>query len=827
MKSLGTRLAVVVSGTLLVLLLLIGFWLEKQLTLAIEQEGVEQAEVHAETLLGSLRTLMLNGSGTLARQWLDRLHGVAGIKDIEVYRSDGNPAFTDLNTVEAVNEFLGKPIFRREVTLPRAVTQPFPSDLFQQALSGKVSHDTSRKDQVTIAMPIHAQVECLACHGYDTTGMRGVLKLSVSTEKTAERIADMKSFLWGGAIVVAVILGILLWGALRFSVLRPITGLRNAIARVSRGDRTALLPADRKDELGEVARVFNQMQAALQASEARNRAVMDNVVDGVLTLRKDGIIESVNPACERIFGYKSGELVGQNISILTPVPGRELEEGILVARSETLSRPLLGVAREISGRRKNGSAFPLDVTVSEMLVGSDHYYICVARDITSRKAQTAALRYQALHDALTDLPNRTLLMDRLQQALRIAQRDGTPMALILMDLDRFKEVNDTLGHHVGDKLLQQVGERLRLILRDSDTVARLGGDEFSVLLPTADVGQATFTARRIISTVEKPLTVGGQSLGVSASLGIALYPEHGDSPIALMQHADVAMYVAKRGRRGYTVYDPETDQHSLRQLAIVNELRNAIENDELSVYYQPKIDLKNRRLDGVEALVRWPHPKHGLLCPDEFVPLAEQTGLIKPLTLWVLRRALSECANYFPKNHDMRVSVNLSMRNLIDAQFPDEIAEVLGGFDIVPGGVKLEITETGLMEDPAKAIRAMDRLNAMGLHLSIDDFGTGYSSLSYLKQLPVNELKIDKSFGLSLANDGNSALIVRSTIDLAHKLGLHVVAEGVETLEAYRLLEVLGCDAVQGYFVGKPMPAMEISAWVKQSEWAETPTEAA
>jgi len=826
MKSLGTRLAVVVSSVLLVLLLLVGFWLEKQLTETIEQEGIEQAEVHAETILGSLRTLMLNGNGTLARQWLDRLHGVAGIKDIEVYRSDGNPAFMDLNTVEAVNEFLGKTVFRRESARPRDANDPLKSDMFERALAGQTMHDLSQKDQVTIAMPIHAQVECLACHGYDTTGMRGVLKLSLSTEKTSERVAAMKSFLWGGAIVVAVILGFLMWGALRLSVLRPITGLRDAIAKVSRGDRAALLPADRKDELGEVARVFNSMQGALQASEARNRAVMDNVVDGVLTLRSDGTIESINPACERIFGYKLGELVGQNVSVLTPAPSRDADEAILGARSIALQRPLLGIAREISGRRKNGTSFPMDVAVSEMHVSDQHYYICVVRDITSRKAQTAALRYQALHDALTDLPNRTLLMDRLQQALRVAQRDGAPLALILMDLDRFKEVNDTLGHHVGDKLLQQVGERLRELLRESDTVARLGGDEFSVLLPAADANQAILTARRIITAVEKPLVVGGQPLGIGASLGIALFPQHGDNPVALMQHADVAMYVAKRGRRGYTVYDPDTDQHSLRHLAITSELREAIEKDELLVYYQPKIDLRNRCLSGVEALVRWPHPKHGLLCPDEFIPLAEQTGLIKPLTLWVLKRSLAECAEKFPKNHDMRVSVNLSMRNLTDAQFPDEIAEVLGGFSIAAGGLKLEITETGLMEDPTKAIKAMDRLNAMGLHLSIDDFGTGYSSLAYLKQLPVNELKIDKSFGLSLANDGNSALIVRSTIDLAHKLGLNVVTEGVETAEAYRLLEDLGCDAVQGYYVGRPMPASDIATWVQKSAWQEIPTPA-
>jgi diguanylate cyclase (GGDEF)-like protein len=480
-------------------------------------------------------------------------------------------------------------------------------------------------------------------------------------------------------------------------------------------------------------------------------------------------------------------------------------------------RPPLGLARELTGERKSGATFPMEVAVSEMQVGSDRYFICILRDITTRKAHMAALRYQAMHDALTDLPNRSLLMDRLQQSLLTAGRDHHQVSILLLDLDRFKEVNDTLGHHVGDTLLQKIARRLRTILRDSDTVARLGGDEFCVLLPTADSNQAMFIARKIINAVEKPVVVDGQSLTVGASVGISSYPIHGDNPVILMQRADVAMYVAKRANKGFTLYDAKNDQHSLRQLAISSELRNAIERNEFEIHYQPKVDLKTSHINGFEALVRWRHPKLGVLLPEEFIPLAEQSGLIRPLTMMVLRQSLEESSMFIEKVEKLRLSVNLSMRDLSDSTFADEIAEILQEYNISTSRLKFEITETSLMEHPQKTIRALDRLNAMGLRLSIDDFGIGYSALSYLKQLPVNELKIDKSFGMSLVSDGNSAVIVRSTIDMAHELGLNVVAEGIETKEAYEMLRELGCDSVQGFYISRPLPMREAVKWMENN----------
>jgi len=820
MKSLGTRLAVLISSVILVLVVLFALWLDKMLTQAIEQQGIGQAEMHAQTLMGSLKTLMLNGNGTLAREWLDRLDGVAGIADIEVLRRDGKAAFMDLNTVDAVNEFLGQPRFQRNSQKVTEELAPIPTSVFDKALHGDVAYDLATPGIVTVVMPIQADVECLSCHGYDSSMLRGVLKLSVSSIATTQRIKDMKSMIWIVAILLVVILAIALWSSIRFSVIKPISALQKAIMSAGDGDRTAQIPITRKDELGDLASVFNQMQKDLSVGETRIRAVMDNVVDGIVTITEQGVIDAVNPAMEHIFGYKAVELIGQHVDILIPEEGRKNRDAFLLEDNENGKQKIIvGVAREITGKKKNSSVFPMDIAISDMHLGDKYFFIGIVRDITSRKARIAALHYQAMHDALTDLPNRTLLLDRLQQAIRVAERGEHKLALILLDLDRFKVVNDTLGHYVGDKLLQQIGQRLNLVLRESDTVARLGGDEFCLLLPTAHINQAMFIARKVINSVEKTIYVEGHSLSVGASLGIASFPDHGQTPHALLQRADVAMYVAKRNNLGFSVYDPTTDQHSLRQLAISSELKDAIEKNQLVLYYQPKIDLKTDLLSGIEALVRWKHPKHGLLSPDEFIPLAEQSGLIKPLTIWVLHHALAECQRYINSGHDIRVSINLSMSNLTDVNFADEIIDILKQYDVSAGRLKLEITETALMDDPNAVIKALNRLNAMGLRISIDDFGIGYSSLTYLQQLPVNELKIDKSFGLSLVNDSNSVVIVRSTIDLAHKLGLRVVAEGVESQETLELLQQLGCDAVQGFYLGRPMPMQDMLEWVAENNW--------
>jgi diguanylate cyclase len=430
--------------------------------------------------------------------------------------------------------------------------------------------------------------------------------------------------------------------------------------------------------------------------------------------------------------------------------------------------------------------------------------------------QAAASSHQALHDALTGLPNRELFADRVGQAIRTADRELQPAALLLLDLDRFKDVNDTLGHHHGDELLCEVGTRLQEALRQVDTVARLGGDEFAVLVPGATGEGAAAVADKLRAALHAPLTLDGVTLDLDASIGIAVYPDHGDDTAELLQHADVAMYAAKAAHAGFMVYDPAVDQHSPRRLALLGGLRRALERDELVLHYQPKADLQSGQILGVEALVRWQHPDHGLLAPEEFIPLAERTGLIHPLTRWVLDAALRQAAQWQQAGHRLSVAVNVSTRCLLDPGFPDEVAERLHAWQVPAGSLMLEVTESAVMADPARALDVLGRLHAMGVKLAVDDFGTGYSSMAYLKALPVDELKVDRSFVGQMADSSSDAVIVRSTIDLGHNLGLRVVAEGVETQAAWQELEALGCDTAQGFYLGRPMPASDLERWLGQ-----------
>lgn len=437
-----------------------------------------------------------------------------------------------------------------------------------------------------------------------------------------------------------------------------------------------------------------------------------------------------------------------------------------------------------------------------------------------QKRTERAVQHLAYYDTLTDLPNRTLLQDRLQQAILAAKRDKKTLALLVMDLDRFKEINNILGHHYGDLVLQQVGPRLREVLRESDTVARLGGDEFAVLLLSIGLDGAILTAEKILRHFLTPFVVDCLSLEVGTSIGISLFPEHGDDANTLLRRADMAMYEAKQQSTGYAVYSPQHERHNSSHLILMGDLRHAIDRNELFLQYQPKIDLRNRSIIGVEALVRWQHPSRGTVPPDQFIPLSEQGGLIKPLTLWVLKAALSQCHAWHQAGLKLSVAVNLSARNLQDPQLPDQVARLLHAYDLGPGWLHLEITESVIMADPARAMEILNQLSKMEVHLSIDDFGTGYSSLGYLKKLPVDEIKIDKSFVKEMAVEKDDAMIVRSTIDLAHNLGLKVVAEGIETQEIYDRLVALGCDAAQGYYISRPVSPADLLGWLADSPWA-------
>ena len=423
-------------------------------------------------------------------------------------------------------------------------------------------------------------------------------------------------------------------------------------------------------------------------------------------------------------------------------------------------------------------------------------------------------RYQSLHDPLTDLPNRTLFQDRTGVALRTAARSGATVAVLLLDLNRFNEVNDTLGHQYGDYLLLQVADRLRDSLRDSDSVARLGGDEFGILLPSSGWEEALAATQRVGAALHAPFSMHDITLDIDASIGIAL-AEPGDDVETLVRHADVAMYEAKAAHHPFARYESSRDDNNLSRLALLGDLRRAVVTGELTLYYQPKVGTRSGALHSVEALVRWQHPTLGLLPPDGFIPLAENTAIIHALTTEVLRLALSQARQWADAGRPILIAVNISARSLLDPGFPAHVQELLDAHGVAPHLLCLELTETAVMTDHDLAVVVLEALDSMGVSLSMDDFGTGYSSMSDLRTLPVKELKIDRSFVLGMANDPDSAVIVRSTIDLGHDLGMTVVAEGVQDGITRNDLAAMGCDLVQGYEICRPVSAGELELWIE------------
>jgi diguanylate cyclase (GGDEF)-like protein len=441
----------------------------------------------------------------------------------------------------------------------------------------------------------------------------------------------------------------------------------------------------------------------------------------------------------------------------------------------------------------------------------------ILRRVTVRvRRQMEEIAHRAYYDELTSLPNRTLFRDRIEHAVAASRRLGPETTVMLLDIDRFKEINDALGHETGDLLLKEFGERVQGRLRINETLARLGGDEFGILLPTGSAEEATAIAERVHEALTQPFALRGLSLEVATSIGVATHPHHGEDADALLQHADVAMYLAKEAHVGTAVYDAEQDGNDAARLALAGELRRAIENEELVLHFQPKASLETGRIVGVEALARWQHPERGFIPPNEFVPVAERTGLIKPMSRYVLGQALRQCAEWNAAGLDLQVAVNLTIPDLLDLELPDRIAALLEETRVRPSQLELEITESTILADPFRVRQVLNRLNEMGLRLAIDDFGTGYSSLAYLKRLPVQTIKIDRSFVTEMCTDASDATIVRSTIELGRNLGLEIVAEGIETQEVWDSLRALGCTLAQGYLIGKPMPADELVVLLEQ-----------
>ncbi|MCB2184450.1 MAG: bifunctional diguanylate cyclase/phosphodiesterase [Desulfobulbaceae bacterium] len=461
-----------------------------------------------------------------------------------------------------------------------------------------------------------------------------------------------------------------------------------------------------------------------------------------------------------------------------------------------------------------------DLLVSWVLFGGGIFVFIVTRSSLRSLLQIEKFakqeEHRALHDELTELPNRLLLHDRIAQAIFLAERQQALVAVLFMNLDRFKEVNEALGHTYGDFLLQEVSGRLKKLVRKSDTLARLAGDEFIVVFPCATIENTIHICHNIAEAIERPFCIEGNDIALGVSVGISIYPEHGLESEILLQRAAIAMNQAKRNDNIYAVYEQSHDTSTWDRLVLIGELRNALDENQLVLHYQPKISVKDGRICGAEALIRWRHPTKGFIQPDHFIPIAEQAGLMKSITEWVLTEALCQQAEWKKQNLALSVSVNLSVKNLQDFEFAETVDKLLRHWDTDPALLILEITETTMMVDPDRVKKVVGQLHSLGIKLSIDDYGTGYSSLSYLRKFPAAEIKIDKSFVMNMMRDEDNAVIVKSTIDLVHNIGRQVTAEGVEDQQTTEMLSRLGCDFIQGFHISKPKSPEEFLAWMKK-----------
>lgn len=543
-------------------------------------------------------------------------------------------------------------------------------------------------------------------------------------------------------------------------------------------------------------------EKTLDQNEAFARSIINHAIEGVITIDATGIIGYINPSAEKIFDYSSSDTLGNSVSLLIP----ELYHGDYTDLN--INDVFIEKNLEFIGYRKDKSTLPIELTISKFYVGEKCFFTIILRDITERKRYEEMIKHQAFYDSLTDLPNRLLLKDRIALEISHSKHINKSLAIMYLDLDRFKLINDTLGHDIGDKLLKEIAKRLRNCVNETDTVARIGGDEFVILLPgitrEENIGKI---ANKILEAVREPLFIDSHELYISVSIGVTIYPSDGDDDETLLTNADVAMYRAKeKGKNNFQLYTPALNAKALERLSMENSLRRALEYKEFVVHYQPKVNTKTEQIIGMEALIRWQHPNWGLVPPVKFIPLAEETGLIVPIGEWVLRTACAQNKAFQNAGlPPLTVAVNLSAIQFQLQDLTKMVSKVLEETGLDPHYLELEITESIAMQNVSHTIKTINELKEMGIKFSIDDFGTGYSSLSQLNSFSVNKLKIDKSFVSKINGIKGDSIIASTVLALGKSLELGVVAEGVENAEQANFFKLNKCDEMQGYFFGKPM----------------------
>jgi|GEM_PF-3112751 len=623
---------------------------------------------------------------------------------------------------------------------------------------------------------------------------------------TVDRIADQ--VIWIVVLTMGAVLGSVLF--LIRGHLKRIRSLAEGTERVSRGEYGAVVPVCLNDELGNLAHCFNQMSERLAR---RDELILSSAGEGIFGLNGEGNATFVNPTGARILGYRMDELIGKPMHLM-----------IHHFRSEGASVPVDpcpiaatftdGTVHHVTDEvfwRQDGTNFPVEyvstpIRERDQVVGA----VVVFKDITERKAQAAVLEFQATHDALTGLPNRTLLADHIGQAISRARLHKRLVAVLVLDLDNFKKINDTVGHDFGDLLLKDVGARLCEGLRKGDSVARLGGDEFVLVL--TDLTQEEDVAKiagKVLKGISQPFDVAGVEVVLTASIGISLYPSDGINVETLLKNADTAMYRAKeQGKNHYRLFSAAMNVRVLERLVLETELHRALEKEEFLLYYQPQVELRSGRIVGMEALLRWNRPRGALVAPNSFIGLAEETGLIIPIGEWALRAACQELKIWQELGvSSVHIAVNLSARQFQQGNLLEMVSRVLAETGLLPEFLELELTESILVQREEETISALNGLKEIGVQLSIDDFGTGYSSLSYLKRFPIDSLKVDQSFVRGIPTDPENVAIVRAIVTLAHSLRLKVIAEAVESLPQLKFLQELNCDEVQGFFFSEPLPS--------------------